>query len=594
MTEGADGSIILGVEKSVSGRRWVSRAYDESYVLAASQRYGLPDLVGRLLSARGVPLEAIDTYLDPRLKTSLPDPSSLRDMGRAVERLVKALEEKQKIAIFGDYDVDGATSTALMVSYLSSLGADVTYYIPDRIKEGYGPNVGAITHLHEQGVRLIVTVDCGTMAHDPLQHARKLGLDVIVVDHHQSADVPPPAYALVNPRRADDTSRLGHLAAVGVSFLVIVGLNRALRELGWFEALDEPNLLNYLDLVALGTVCDVVPLQDVNRAFVSQGLKILQSGNNVGLAALARVARAQPPYGTYELGFMLGPRVNAGGRVGESSLGARLLLSSSHDEVSALAMRLDDYNTERRAIESKVLNEAIERAEHEIAGQNMVPSALILGDKAWHAGVIGIVAGRIKDRFQRPVFIVSFDEDGNGKGSGRSVPGFDLGRLVTKAVDRGLILGGGGHAMAAGISLKADQLEEFSGFIREECQDAAVFRHETLKCDGAISPSGASRALYEQIQHVGPYGAGNPEPRLVLPSVHIAFSDTVGDGHVRCQLKDQNGGRIKAIAFSSVEEAVRRHLLSHKGPLHVVGYLRADDWQGRNDVQFNIQDIAIP
>jgi len=594
MTDARVNNCLLGVETSCSGRRWLERPIDERYVQAAIQRFGMPDILARILSARGVELDAIDDYLNPRLRELLPDPSSLADMDRATARLVQAILDQEKIVIFGDYDVDGATSTALFLRYMAMIGVAAGFYIPDRMTEGYGPNEPAMEKLHRDGYQLIVTVDCGTMAHKALARAEMLGLDVIVVDHHQIGEAPPKALALVNPRRADDASGLGHLAAVGVSFMVLVGLNRSLRQAGYFAEREEPNLLDLLDLVALGTVCDVVPLRDLNRAFVLQGLKILQSRQNVGLAALADVSRAQPPMGTYEIGFMLGPRVNAGGRVGESSLGPRLLLSSDKEEVTALAMRLDAYNTERRALEAKVLDRALVQLEAATAGYNMVPPALIAADQDWHPGVIGIVAGRLKDRFYRPVFVISFDADGAGKGSGRSIPGFDLGQMVAKAVGLGLIQGGGGHAMAAGVTLTQDQLQGFRDFLLQECALAATEASRALRCDAALQPSAATRDLLDMIDRAGPYGAGNPEPRFVIPSAQIAYRKEVSGGHIQCTLADAGRGKLKAIAFASLDETVRNRLLTHQGPLHIVGALRADDWQGRRGVQLMIQDIAIP
>ncbi len=594
MTDARVDDYLLGVETSCSGRRWLGRVIDERYVQAASQRFGLPDILARILSARGVDLDAIEDYLNPRLRELLPDPSTLADMDKATERLTRAIMQREKIVIFGDYDVDGATSTALFLRYLSMLGVAAGFYIPDRMTEGYGPNAPAMEKLHQDGYQLMVTVDCGTMAHAALARADALGLDVIVVDHHQTGEAPPKALALINPRRVDDASGLGHLAAVGVSFMVLVGLNRHLRRAGYFDDRDEPNLLDLLDLVALGTVCDVVPLRDLNRAFVLQGLKVLQLRHNVGLAALADVSRAQPPLGTYEIGYMLGPRVNAGGRVGEASLGTRLLLSSDKEEVTALAMRLDAYNTERRALEAKVLDQASAQLEGETAGHNMVPPALVAADTDWHPGVIGIVAGRLKDRFYRPVFVISFDADGGGKGSGRSIPGFDLGQMVAKAVGLGLIQAGGGHAMAAGITLTQDQLPGFRDFALQECALAATETSRALRCDAALQPSAATRDLLDMIERAGPYGADNPEPRFVIPGAQISYRKEVSGGHIQCVLADAGGGKLKAIAFASLDEPVRHRLLSHQGPLHIVGALRADDWQGRRGVQFVVQDIAIP
>ena len=598
MTE-AEPHTAFGVTRSAAGRHWTLQSFDDKRVLAITQRHGLPELVAQLLAQRDIPLDAIPDYLSPSLRTLLPDPSSLADMDKAATRLAMAVKQGEPIAIFGDYDVDGATSSAVLVRYLALLGQAARVYIPDRRKEGYGPNKGAFRQLYDEGYRLVVTVDCGTMAHEVLAGAVAQGVDVIVADHHQTGGGLPDCYALVNPRRADDDSDMGHLAAVGVTFLLVVGLNRCLRQMGWFAetGMDEPDLLPLLDLVALGTVCDVVPLTGVNRAFVMQGLKVLEQGANTGLRALAQVSRSQPPMGTYQLGFQLGPRVNAGGRVGEAGLGTRLLTCEDAEEATGLAMRLDGFNIERRDIEATVLAEAERMAEAKIveaqkAGSNIVPPVFVLHGDNWHPGVIGIVAGRLKDMYHRPVFVLSFDENGQGKGSARSVSHIDIGRLVASAVDAGAIDGGGGHAMAAGVSLSVGQLAAFEAFVTQALADYVPEGARQMTFQASLTPRAANRALFDMMQQVGPFGAGNPEPRFVLPHVRVVKADTVGDGHVRCVLSGQDGGRLKAMAFASVDEAVRMMLLQVRDSLHIAGYLRADDWNGRRDVQFMVHDAA--
>ena len=591
MIEASD-QTALGVSHSAAGNVWKFRQSDDRLVLAMCQRHAVTDILARLLVSRDVALEDVPTYLEPRLRDLLPDPSCLMDMDKAAERLALAVERDENIAVFGDYDVDGATSSAVLSRYFAGLGKKVRVYIPDRQKEGYGPNIDAFRQLQAEGHNLIVTVDCGTMAHDTLAKAHDSGIDVIVADHHQTGGGLPTCFALVNPRRADDTSGLVYLAAVGVTFLLVVAVNRCLRRSGHFDTRDEPDVLGLLDMVALGTVCDVVPLQGLNRALVRQGLVLAAQTSNEGIRALARVSRANQKLGTYEFGFQLGPRLNAGGRVGEASLGVRLLSTESSEEASGLAMRLDDLNTERRAIEVKVLSEAMHDAENKIATHNTAPPFFLVAREGWHSGVIGIVAGRIKDKFHRPSVVIALDETGLGKGSARSISGIDIGRLIAGAVDRGLIEAGGGHAMAAGLTLRADQIAGFDAYLTQELGELALDGPRTLSLDAALSPAAANTELLELIQKAGPFGAGNAEPRFVFPAVRVVQSDIVGDGHVRCILAGRDGGRLKAIAFSSVPESVRALLSNPPSVCHIAGFLRADNWNGRNDVQLLVHDAA--
>ena len=591
MIEASD-QAALGVSRSAAGQVWKFRQSDDRLVLAMCQRHTVTDILARLLVARDVALEDVPTYLEPRLRDLLPDPSCLMDMDKAAERLALAVERDENIAVFGDYDVDGATSSAVLSRYFSGLGKKVRVYIPDRQKEGYGPNIDAFRQLQAEGHNLIVTVDCGTMAHDTLAKAHDSGIDVIVADHHQTGGGLPTCFALVNPRRADDTSGLAYLAAVGVTFLLVVAVNRCLRRSGHFDTRDEPDVLGLLDMVALGTVCDVVPLQGLNRALVRQGLMLAAQTSNEGIRALARVSRANQKLGTYEFGFQLGPRLNAGGRVGEASLGVRLLSTESSEEASGLAMRLDDLNTERRAIEVKVLSEAMHDAENKIATHNTAPPFFLVAREGWHSGVIGIVAGRIKDKFHRPSVVIALDETGLGKGSARSISGIDIGRLIAGAVDRGLIEAGGGHAMAAGLTLRADQMAGFEAYLTQELGELVLDGPRNLSLDAALSPAAANTELLEWIQKAGPFGAGNAEPRFVFPAVRVVQSDIVGDGHVRCILAGRDGGRLKAIAFSSVPESVRALLSNPPSVCHIAGFLRADNWNGRNDVQLLVHDAA--
>ena len=542
--------------------------------------------------ARGISADQAAAYLDPKLRDLLIDPSRMADMDKACTRLAQAIIDEEPIAVFGDYDVDGATSSSLLIRYWRDCGRDMHFYIPDRTKEGYGPNEAAFQKLNDEGYKLLVTVDCGTMAHDVLAAAHARGQQVIVADHHQTGGGLPDCFALINPRRADDDSGLGHLAAVGVTFMLLVGLNRELRRKGFFDGRDEPDLTHLLDLVALGTVCDVVPLEGINRAFVRQGLSVMRHGRNIGIQALGKVARAEGVWGTYQLGFQLGPRVNAGGRVGQAEIGTRLLTTQSSDEASGYAQRLDDFNSQRRTIESDVQDAALRNVEAMLEQGNALPPYILQAGDRWHAGVIGIVAGRLKDKYNRPTFIIAFDEDGLGKGSARSVSSVDVGRLVAGAVDEKIIDGGGGHAMAAGVTLQRAQLPAFEAYLGEALGTMALDAPRRLRLDASLTPQAANRDLWEMMQQVGPFGAGNPEPRLVLPAVNVVNHSVVGDGHVRCVLAGQGGGRLKAMAFASVPEEVRMLLQTTCGPVHITGFLRADDWNGRRDVQFMVHDAA--
>lgn len=583
---------FLSVDHSYGGRRWTLRTGDERQALMMSQRLGLPEVVGRVLAARGVSSEDADLFLSPTLKSLLPDPSHLRDMDRAVARLVQALKDGETIAVFGDYDVDGATSSALLMRFLRAAGAEPVLYIPDRMVEGYGPNAPALLALRERGASVAITVDCGITAFEPLQAAAEAGLDVIVVDHHEAEPRLPAAAAVINPKRLDDSSPHKHMAAVGVAFLLVVAVNRALRHSGWFGPhRPEPNLMDWLDIVALGTVCDVVPLVGVNRALVTQGLKVMARRGNPGIAALSDVAGVKERPDAYHLGYVLGPRVNAGGRVGQSDLGSRLLWTDSAEEASALALRLHEYNLDRQEIEAAVLFEAIEQAESQ--PDDGSPLLMVAGEN-WHPGVIGIVASRLKERYARPACVVALD-GGLAKGSGRSVPGLDLGRAIIAAREAGVLEAGGGHAMAAGFSLKQDRLPEFRAFLAERLatQLAGESLMPTLEVDGAVALSGVTPDLLDLIERVGPFGAGNEQPRFVIPNVRVSRADVVGQGHVRAFLTGQGGGRLKAIAFKCVDTDLGVALLGSAGAaMHVAGTLRLDSWNGRNDCQLVIDDAA--
>lgn len=582
---------FLGVERSLTGRRWRLREGDERLGLALSQRFGLSEVVGRVLAARGVGLDDAAGFLEPTLRDGLPDPSHLKGMDDGCERLASAVMQGEQIAIFGDYDVDGATSSALLKRYLTAVGGRVRVYIPDRLKEGYGPNAPALLRLKDEGASAVVTVDCGTGAFEALAEASRVGLDVVVVDHHEAEASLPSALAVINPNRLDDESPHGHMAAVGVAFLLTVGLNRALRRAGWFKTRPEPDLMRWLDLVALGTVCDVVPLVGVNRALVTQGLKVMAARGNIGLAALGDVAGIDEFPGAYHLGFVLGPRVNAGGRIGAPDLGSRLLSTDDPGEARELAGKLDALNRERQAIEAQVLEQALARVEGTEASDGL---AFAWGD-GWHPGVVGIVASRLKERYNLPACVVAMD-GGVGTGSGRSISGVDLGAAVIAARQAGLLLKGGGHSMAAGFTVERDKLPDLRAFIAERTatriKEAGI--KPTLSLDGAIKPGAVSTDMIEQLEKVGPFGSGNPEPRFVLPSARIGFADVVGDAHVRLSVATDGTGRaLKAISFRSVETELGQALLNSTGaPMHLAGRLRIDSWQGRRQPQLLIDDAA--
>lgn len=585
----------LGVERSLTGKRWRQRLADEREALAIAQRLGVPEIVGRLLAGRGVAPEEAERYLDPTLRDLVPDPSRLQDMDRATARVGQAIRAGEKIAVFGDYDVDGATSVALLHRFFAAIGVPLGIYIPDRLKEGYGPNAPALARLAAEGVRLVITVDCGISAFEPLEAAAKSGLDVIVVDHHVAEPRLPRAAAVINPNRLDDTSELGQLAAVGVTYMLLIALNRHLRESGWYADRAEPDLLRWLDLVALGTVCDVVPLAGLNRALVVQGLKVMARRGNPGLAALADVAGVRERLGAYHLGFILGPRVNAGGRVGEAGLGARLL--TTEDEVTArgLAEALDRYNLERRQIEQQVHDEAVAQVEAQVeAGADGAAPLVLAAGEGWHPGVVGIVASRLVRRYGRPACVVGWDGDA-GKGSGRSIRGIDLGAAIIAARQAGLLANGGGHAMAAGFTVEAGRYDAFAAFLAERIahQTEGLSLAPSLGFDGALTLGAATTEFLELVERAGPYGAGNPEPRFAFCDARIAKADVVGGAHVRAFLVEADGRRLKAIAFRAFESGLGEALLASSGKsLHIAGHLRADDWQGRQGVQLFIEDAA--
>lgn len=587
---------FLDVTQSVTGRAWVDRLDLAGTRLAGAiaQKSGISDILARILAGRGVELDAAGLYLEPTIRALMPDPSTLTDMDALAERIAKAIADTESIALFGDYDVDGASSCALMVRFLGHFGITPQVHIPDRIFEGYGPNIAAMDKLIDAGASLIITLDCGTTSDKPIAHARDRGVDVLVIDHHLADHDLPPANALVNPNRPDDISGLGYLCAAGVTFMVLVAVNRALRQSGTTGL---PDLMRLLDIVALGTVCDVVPLVGLNRAFVIRGLEVARRGDNPGMAALALAARVSGPLNPYHLGFLIGPRINAGGRIGNAALGTQLLALDDEHQAMVIAARLDELNTERQRIEVEAVEEATAVAAAEIGGGEG-PPVLVLASENWHPGIVGLIAARLKERFERPAFAIALHPDGTGTGSGRSLPGVDLGSAVIAAVESGLIPKGGGHAMAAGISLRPGELGPFRSFLAEQLATnvQAARAASALKIDAALTARGASVDLLHNIEKAGPFGSGNPNPVFVFPAHRARFAQIVGKGgHVSFTLASEDGARLKAIAFRAAGTPLGDVLLRDaEAPLHFAGGLSIDHYQGREQVQFRLTDIARP
>ena len=587
---------FLDITSSVTGRAWVDRldAAAARNATAIGQRTGIPDILARIMAARGVGIEDAQSYLEPSIRNLMPDPSTLTAMDDLAERLARAITDNESIALFGDYDVDGACSCALMTRYLRHFGLEPQVHIPDRIFEGYGPNIAAMDKLVEAGASLIITLDCGTTSDGPIAHARGRGADVLVIDHHLSDHELPPATALVNPNRPDDISGLGYLCAAGVTFMVLVAVNRVLRNRGDTGL---PDLLKLLDLVALATVCDVVPLTGLNRAFVVRGLEVARRGDKPGLAALALAARASGPLNPYHLGFLIGPRINAGGRIGDAALGTRLLALDDEHRAMVIAAQLDELNGERQRIEVEAVEEATATAEAEIGGGEG-PPVLVLASAKWHPGVVGLVAARLRERFERPSFAIALNPDGGGTGSGRSMPGVDLGRAVIEAVESGLVPKGGGHAMAAGVSLRPGELGAFRAFLAERLGPSVNAARATsaLKIDAALTARGATVDLLHGLEKAGPFGAGNPSPVFAFPAHRARFPQIVGKGgHISFTLSSDDGARLKAIAFRAAGTALGEVLMRDGDqPLHLAGGLSLDHYQGREQAQFRLIDIARP
>ena len=589
---------FLGVARSATGRAWRDRLDERGQARATTiaQRHGVPELLARVLAGRGVEPDEVAAYLDPSIKGLMPDPHRLTAMEAASARIAHAITTEENVAIFGDYDVDGATAAALLAYYLRHCGLAPIVHIPDRIFEGYGPNVDAIRSFAERGVKLLVTVDCGTTSLEPLAEAKKLGLDTVVIDHHQAYEELPPATAIVNPNRADDLSGLGHLAAVGLVFLTLVAVTRELRRRNfWTGMRGEPDLLSLLHLVALGTVADVVPLKGLNRAFVAKGLIALRRRDHVGMTALMDAARLSGPPEPWHLGFLLGPRINAGGRIGRADLGVRLLLEEDPSEAARIAAELDRLNRERQQIEIATVAQAEAEAMAAL-GLEEKGAVVVTAAEGWHPGVVGLVAARLKERYGRPAFAIALEPGGTGTGSGRSIAGVDLGQAVRRAVREGLLLKGGGHAMAAGITLRKDALAAFRAYLEDTLTApvAAARCDSALPVDGAVSAGAVNLALVDMLSRAGPYGAGNPEPLLALPAHTLVYADPVGENHIRARFKSGDGKMVNAIAFRAAGQPLGQALLDNRGrPLHAAGHLAVDRWQGEARVQLRLVDVAM-
>ena len=584
---------ILGIERSLSGKSWQWRGGN---MQVDGDIYGLgKDIVTQLLLSRGVAPDDLDRHRQPALRDFLPDPSQFNDMDRAAERIADAVLSGESVTIYGDYDVDGATSSALLIRLLRMLGHDARHYIPDRLLEGYGPSGKALLQLGEEGSSLIVTVDCGAMAHEALGMANDAGIDVIVVDHHKCAPDLPRCYALVNPNRLDENDLAashGHLAAVGVAFLLAIAVVRTLRQRDYFKDRAEPNLMALLDLVALGTVADVAAIRGLNRAFVAQGLKVMSKRANAGMAALIDASRLKAAPRCSDCGFALGPRINAGGRVGESTLGVRLLTTEDADEAREIAAQLSQLNEERRAIEAEVQEEA----EAQLAAQHN-RSVICVAGVGWHPGVIGIVAGRIKEKTGKPSLAIALDpESGQGKGSGRSIAGVDLGAAIIAAREAGMLVAGGGHAMAAGLTLASGRLDELASWLDERLAEkvARASAQQTMLLDLSLAPGGLTPDLVEALEGAGPYGVGWPGPRIAVGPVHVVKADTVGNDHLRVIAAGQDGRSFKAIAFRAASTEMGQSILhgSRGRRLWLAGRAKIDDWGARPAAELHLEDAA--
>ena len=577
---------------SLSGKNWVLKKYNQEDISFIKDNYALDEITSKLLSIRKIKKEEIVSFLNPLIKNVLPNPNNLIDMQKSTLRTIKAISNNEKIAIFGDYDVDGATSTALLGNYFSKLNLDYEIYIPDRKNEGYGPSIESFKKLINKKVKIIYTVDCGTLSYGAIDYAKTNNIDVIVLDHHQSEVNLPNAFSIVNPNRFDDKSDLQYLCAAGVSFMFLISLNRELRNTSWFTQNNilEPNLIEYLDLVSLGTVCDVVPLVGLNRAIVKQGLEVIKMKKNLGIKTLLDICKIETKPSTYHLGFMLGPRINAGGRVGKCSHGANLLLNKDPKKSFKIASELDQYNKERQLLEKDLL--------HKILNQTKDYSndpVLILSGNNWHEGVIGIVAARLKDKFNKPVIIIS-TKDGLGKASARSVVGFDIGSVIIGATQQNILLKGGGHKMAGGFSIKVENLDKLKEFVFRKFKNINMdlTSNKPLLLDSVISPSAINLDFFKKVDLLSPFGSGNPEPKFAIKDVKMINGKVVGEKHVKSVLLGKDGSSIRTIAFNAVDNNLGEYLLTKNNKyFDIAGKLSLNEWKGQSNVEFIIDDISV-
>ncbi len=577
---------------SVSSRSWILKKYNQDDVLYFKENYSLDEITSKLLSIRNINKDEIKSFLNPSIKNFLPNPYILNDMEKSSKKVSEVIFQNLKIGIFGDYDVDGASATALLGNYFSSLGLDYATYIPDRKKEGYGPSIEAFKYFIDNKIKLIFTVDCGTLSFEAIDYAKNNNIDVIVLDHHQSEINLPNAHSIVNPNRLDDKSDLKYLCAAGVTFMFLVALNKELRSTNWFKNknIKEPNLIEYLDLVTLGTVCDVVPLIGLNRAIVAQGLKILKTKKNLGLKTLLNICGIETHPNIYHVGYMLGPRINAGGRVGKSSHGVNLLLNTNPKEVFKIATELDQFNKERQYLEKDVLDKIQKEIKIDIS-----EPVIVISGKNWHEGVIGIVASRIKDKFNKPVIIISIEKN-IGKASARSIVGFDIGSAIIAATQENILMKGGGHKMAGGFTIKVDQIEKFKKFIFKKFAKLHqnFTKQKPLYFDSVIAPTAMNLEFYNKVNILAPFGSGNPEPKFVIENLKTVNHKVLKEKHIKSILVGEDGSSIKTIAFNSLDNEIGAYLLKKDNKLfNIAGKLSLNEWRGESNVEFIIDDISV-
>ena len=582
---------ILQGFNSYTDSKWQVKTFDERQAELISQKFEVSNLIAKLFSIRNISIDDIASYLNPTLKDNMPDPNILMDMEKACERILVALKNNEKIAIFGDYDVDGSTSTSCLIKYFNLLGVEVVYHIPDRFTEGYGPNKEAFQKFIDQDINIIFTLDCGTLAYNEIKFAKDNNIDVIVIDHHQPEINLPEAYAMINPNRLDDTTNLGYLAAVGVTFMFIVGLNRKLRESKWFDnILKEPNIISLLDMVSLGTICDVVPLVGINRLLVQKGLEVFSKKSNIGLTALIDKANINNKISTYDLGFKLGPRINAGGRLGKSKHGTELLTCEDEAKAADIATELDNFNKERQTIEAHILKTAIDS----LTSEQIDKKIIFAYGQDWHEGVIGIIASRIKQKFKKPCIVFSA-KNGIAKGSGRSIKGIDLGNLIIAATQKGIVTQGGGHAMAAGLTLDEDKILLLQDFIEDRLDSNSITLDidDTNHADSIINITAVNSELYDDINKLGPFGSNNEEPNFIIKSTKITFIKEFGDNHIRCGLSSDIDKNVEGITFRSKNTPLGDAIMNNKGKLvSLYGKIKVNEWGGRRIPQFHIEDIG--